>query len=93
MDPNDWYAAEILVKERLGDLRRTAESLRSRDGRPRPSLRVVVRATLARLPLSLLRPERRPAVPEPEPSEPAALPVGPVPAGVPAKTGATLRKE
>ena len=30
------YAAEILVKERLGDLRRTAESLRSRDGRPRP---------------------------------------------------------
>lgn len=66
MDPNDWYAAEILVKERLGDLRRTAESLRSRDGRPRPSLRVVVRTTLARLALWLLRPERRPAVPEPD---------------------------
>lgn len=82
MDPNDWYAAEILVKERLGDLRRTAESLRSRDGRPRPSLRVVVRTTLARLVLSRAGP-----------SEPAARPVGRVPAGVPAKTGATLRKE
>ena len=66
MDPNDWYAAEILVNERLGDLRRTAESLRSRDGRPSPSLRVVVRTTLARLALWLLRPERRPAVPEPD---------------------------
>jgi hypothetical protein len=65
MDPNDWYAAEILVKERLGDLRRTVESLRSPDGRPRPSLRVVVRTTLARLALWLLRPERRPAEPEP----------------------------
>jgi len=66
MDPNDWYAAEILVKERLGDLRRTVESLRSPDGRPCPSLRVVVRTTLARLALWLLRPERRPAVPEPD---------------------------
>ncbi len=66
MDPNDWYAAEILVKERLGDLRRTVESLRSPDGRPRRSLRVVVRTTLARLALWLLRPERRPAVPEPD---------------------------
>jgi hypothetical protein len=45
MDPNDWYAAEILVKERLGDLRRTAESLSSHDGRPRPSLWVVVRTS------------------------------------------------
>ena len=66
MDPNDWYAAEILMKQRLGDLRRTVESLRSPDGRPRPSLRVVVRTTLARLALWLLRPERRPAVPEPD---------------------------
>ncbi len=93
MDPNDWYAAEILVKQRLGDLRRTVESLRSPDGRPRPSLRVVVRTTLARLALWLLRPEGRPAVPEPDRLEPAALPVGLVPAGVPAKTGATLGKE
>jgi hypothetical protein len=93
MDPNDWYAAEILMKQRLGDLRRTVESLRSPDGRPRPSLRVVVRTTLARLALWLLWPEGRPAVPEPDCLEPAALPVGLVPASVPAKTGATLGKE
>jgi hypothetical protein len=90
MDPNDWYAAEILVKERLGDLRRTAESLRSRDGRPRPSLRVVVRTTLARLALSLLRRERRPAVPEPDRlNRPPCL----SDVSLPARTGATLRKE
>ena len=93
MDPNDWYAAEILMKQRLGDLRRTVESLRSPDGRPRPSLRVVVRTTLARLALWLLWPEGRPAVPEPDCLEPAALPVGLGPASVPAKTGATLGKE
>ena len=83
MDPNDWYAAEILVKERLDDLRRTAESLRSRDGRPRPSLRVVVRTTLARLALAVTArtPARGSGAGR---SEPAARPVGRVPAGVPA---------
>ena len=90
MDPNDWYAAEILVKERLGDLRRTAESLSSHDGRPRPSLWVVVRTTLARLALSLLRPERRPAVPEPDRlNRPPCL----SDVSLPARTRATLRKE
>jgi hypothetical protein len=54
MDPNDWYAAEIIVKERVGDLRRTVGSPGSPDGRPHPSLRVVVRPTLARLALWLL---------------------------------------
>ena len=60
MDPNDWYAAEILMKQRLGDLRRTVESLRSPDGRPRPSLRVVVRTTLAASPSGCYGPKAGP---------------------------------